>query len=130
MYRARVAAAMSGGKGGGGLSPPRSQPESGPVSQLRTNCLSKLGCTTPSWYPSAGQYHRPVLVDAELELGVGEDDSLAERMLGGLGVDPQRAVPHGGGAFGAHQFDDVVEGDVLVVISQVRLARRSEQRLG
>jgi len=40
---------LFGGNGGGGLSPLRSQPESGPVSQFRTNCLSKLGCTTPSW---------------------------------------------------------------------------------
>ena len=31
------------------LAPLRSQPESGPVSQLRTNCLSKLFWTTPSW---------------------------------------------------------------------------------
>lgn len=48
MYRSRVAATTSAGSSGGGASDARSQPEAGDVSQSRTYCLSRLGCTTPS----------------------------------------------------------------------------------
>ena len=77
-----------------------------------------------------GQHHRAVLVDAELELGVGDDDSLGQRVLGGLRVDLQGAVPQLRRSLGADQVDDLVEGDVLVVLPQFGFRRRGEQRLG
>jgi hypothetical protein len=55
MYFARVASTTCCGSGGGGCSLPRSQPDSGPVSQSRTNCLSYDGCARPGCHSSAGQ---------------------------------------------------------------------------
>ena len=70
-----------------------------------------------------------VLVDAELELGVGDDDSLRQRVVGGLDVGLQGAVAQLVGPDGADQFDDVVERDVLVVLAQFGFGGRGEQRL-
>ena len=53
-----------------------------------------------------------------------------QRVLGGLQVDLQGGVAQLGGAVGAHQLDDSVEGDVLVVFPKFGLAGRREERLG
>ena len=100
MYRARVASTISAGSGGGGVSDARSQPDSGPVSQLRTNCLSKLGCTLPCLVPVGrpvpgrvggehlvGENQVAVRVQSELELGVGEDDAPVRGEVGRPAVD-------------------------------------------
>ena len=71
-----------------------------------------------------------MLVDAELELGVGDDDALRQRMVGALDVGLQCALAQLVGPHGADQFDHVVERDVLVVVSQFGLGGRGEQRLG
>ena len=71
----------------------------------------------------------PCRVDAELELGVGDDDSAGERVVGGLDVGLQGAVAQLVGADGADQFDDVGEADVLVVCAEFGLGGRREQRL-
>src|SRR5699024_3278306 len=54
-YRERVLSTTSAGSSGGGVSPCRSQPDAGEVSQSRTYCLSYDGCGWPGSQASAGQ---------------------------------------------------------------------------
>ncbi len=143
MYRSRVASTISAGSGGGGVSDARSQPDSGPVSQLRTNCLSKLGCTFPASYPSAGQYRDEsggedlvgenqvaLRVQSELELGVGEDDAPVRGEVGRPAVDVEGVVAQLHGQVLAHLLDHGLETDVLVVLAQLGLAGGREDRVG
>ena len=111
--------------------------------QSRTNCLSKLGCPRPGSYSSAGQKREEsgvqisspmvsvaVGVEAELELGVGEDDPALARVLGGVLVQRERDVAHALGQRPvADQLDRALEVDRLVV-ADVGLGARGEQRLG
>ena len=76
-----------------------------------------------------GQSQVAVLVDAELELGVGDDDALGQRVVGALDVGLQGALAQLVGPHRADQFDHLVERDVLVVVSQFGLGGRGEQRL-
>ena len=71
-----------------------------------------------------------VTVGAEFELRVGDDDSLRQRMIGGLHIDLQRAVAKLVGAHPAHHFDHLGERDVLIVVAQCGFRRRSEQWRG
>ena len=57
-----------------------------------------------------------MLVDTELELGVGDDDSLRQRMVGALDVGLQRALAQLVRPDRADELDDIVERDVLVVL--------------
>ena len=71
-----------------------------------------------------------MLVHAELELGVGDDDSLRQRMVGTLDVGLQRALAQLVRPDRADEFDDIVERDVFVVLPQFGFGGRGEQRLG
>ena len=59
------------------MSEARSQPDSAESSQLRTNCLSKLGCGRPGCHSSAGQKicaeRGLILVDTKYEFGKTKD---------------------------------------------------------
>src|SRR6202046_4507852 len=55
MYTSRVRSTTGPGSGGGGSGPPRSQPDSGEVSQSLTYCLSSDGWLRPGSHRSAGQ---------------------------------------------------------------------------
>ena len=66
---------------------------------------------------------------AELELGVREHDPGVAGDRLGAGVDGKGVFAHLLGVGAAHDVDDVVEVDVLVVVPQRRLRRRREDRL-
>ena len=76
-----------------------------------------------------GEHQVPVAIDAELELGVGQYHALAQRVLGGLAIGRQGELSQLLRARRAHQVDDAIEGDVLVVRAEVCLGRRGEQRV-
>ena len=81
----------------------------------------------PSWYWSAGQKREESgvstssircsvpRVEAELELGVGDDDAARQRVGGRLAVEAQRGVAHLRRQCGAEHLFDRGEVDVLVV---------------
>ncbi len=71
-----------------------------------------------------------VLVQAELELGVGDDDAAGGGVFGGGGVEGDADVAHLGGQLLADAVFHLFEGDVLVVLADVGLGGRGEQRLG
>ena len=68
-------------------------------------------------------------VEAELELGVGDDQSARTRVLGGEGVERERSVPDLRSQRVADQSLDLGEIDVLVMLARGRLAGGREQRL-
>src|ERR1700733_11091992 len=68
--------------------------------------------------------------DAELKLGVGQDDATLGRVGSGAVVDVEaEALELGGGGL-ADARDHFVEGDVLVVLAAEALPRWREERLG
>ena len=79
---------------------------------------------------SSASVMTPVVVDAELELRVGEDEAAvlgrARRAL----VDLEREVAQLLGALRADELDGLVERDVLVVLAHRRLVGRGEDRRG
>ncbi len=69
-------------------------------------------------------------VQAELELGVGEDDPVGAGVIGGVLVEGQRDIADSLGQRAvADQLGGAVEVDRLVV-THLGLGRRGEQRLG
>jgi hypothetical protein len=70
-----------------------------------------------------------VLVEAELELGVGDDDAARARVLGGFGIEAQRSVAHLCSEVRADAAFDLGEIDVLVVLADRGLVGRREDRL-
>lgn len=77
-----------------------------------------------------GQHQATVAVDPELELGVGDDDSPRQSVIGRLHIDLQRTVAQLVGAHPADQLDHPGKRNVLVVVAQCGLRRRSKQRCG
>jgi hypothetical protein len=73
--------------------------------------------------------HEVAVDEAELELGVGDDDAALAAPLGAPPVELQRHVADLGRQGLAHQVGGRRERDVLVV-TLVRLGRRGEHRLG
>ena len=71
-----------------------------------------------------------VVVEAEFELGVGDDDALGRGIIGcglvQLDTDAANLV----GQLGADALLHLGEADVLVVFAQLGLGRRRENRLG
>src|SRR5579885_1612533 len=72
------------------------------------------------------QDERAALIDTELELGVGNDDAAAERMIRGEPIERNRGVANASCERRTDQLLDLRERDVLVVLSHGRLGRRSE----
>ena len=64
-----------------------------------------------------GQHQAVVLVESELELGVGDDDAARTRVVGRQPVQHQAHPAYFLGAFGAEQLHRLFEVDVLVVIA-------------
>ncbi|SKZ00284.1 Uncharacterised protein [Mycobacteroides abscessus subsp. abscessus] len=64
----------------------------------------------------------------ELELGVGQDDSAPCGEIGSPAVDVERRGAQGLGEVGADDICSLLEGDVLVMITLLRLGRGSEDR--
>ena len=69
-------------------------------------------------------------MQAELELGVGDDDAALEGVGRAELVEGDGRVADVGGEVGAEQAGDAVERDVLVVRAHGRLGRGREDRLG
>ena len=69
-----------------------------------------------------------MLIDAELEFGVGDDDSLRQGVIGGADIGLQGEVAQLVGALGADHVDHVGERDVLVVLTELGLGGGREQR--
>src|SRR3546814_9976938 len=72
---------------------------------------------------------RAVIIDAELELGVGNDDAARARVFGRLRIDRQRRVADLLRQIGADALLDFDVADVLVVLANRRLVGRREDRL-
>src|SRR5512146_350392 len=72
------------------------------------------------------QGERAVLIQAELELGVGNDDAAAERMRRRKLIKGEGGVADAGRERRPDELLDLGEGNVLVVLSGSRLGRRSE----
>ena len=77
---------------------------------------------------SSASTRSPLLVDAELEFRVGDDDSLRQGVVGGAAVGRQGEIAQLVGALGADHVDHVGERDVLVVFAELGLGGRGEQR--
>ena len=77
-----------------------------------------------------GQRPASVAVEAELELGVRQDDAALAGDVAGAGVDGERQLPQLGGDLGADLAGDLLVGDVLVVLADLGLGRRGEDRRG
>jgi hypothetical protein len=100
--------------------------------------LSYDGCCRPGDRPEparvgrehlVGEHDRAVGASPELELRVGQDDAplLGHRVR--LGVDLQRQVTQPRGRLGADGGHHRVVRDVLVVLAELGLGRRGEDRL-
>src|SRR5690606_1244993 len=76
------------------------------------------------------QVEPAIVVQAEFELGVGDDDALGGGELRGLGIQAQRHVADAFGHFLADLVDDMGEVDVFVVHAEFGLGRRREERFG
>src|SRR3546814_15586012 len=72
---------------------------------------------------------RAVIIDAELELGVGNDDAARARVFGRLRIDRQRRVADLLRQIGADALLDFDVADVLVVLAIRRLVGRRASRL-
>ena len=68
--------------------------------------------------------------DTELELGVGDDDATGRGVLGSGLVDPEGQVANLRGDVLAHDLAATLERNVLVVVANLGLRGRREQRLG
>src|SRR4029077_1530112 len=66
-------------------------------------------------------------VDAEFELGVGDDDAAAARVFGRESIQRERDVAYRGGKLRTDERGHFLETDVLVVSADLRLGRRREQ---
>ena len=111
-------------------------------SQSRTNCLSKLACGRPGSKAEASQKRdesgRQRLVDEqqvagdrvdpELELGVGEQDAGRRGPLGGEPVELERVRADPPGNVSTDQPGHGLEVDVLVMLAELRLRGRGEDR--
>ncbi|KAG0923494.1 hypothetical protein G6F31_019482 [Rhizopus arrhizus] len=73
---------------------------------------------------------RAVVVQAEFELGVGNDDALGGGELGSFSVQLERDVADALGQFLAHFLDHVREVDVFVVHAEFGLGGGREDGLG
>ncbi|ABA49009.1 hypothetical protein BURPS1710b_0998 [Burkholderia pseudomallei 1710b] len=71
-----------------------------------------------------------MLVEAELELRVGDDDAARRRVIGRFLVQPDRDVANRRGELGADAPLGFLERDVLVVMAHLGLRGGREDRLG
>ena len=83
------------------------------------------------------QHHVAGLVQAELELGVGDDDAAAEGVVGALLIEGDGVVAQLAGVFLAlagevlfQHLDALLVGDVLVVVAQIGLGAGGVDGLG
>ena len=76
------------------------------------------------------QYQFAVLIQTELELGVGNDNTLGQSVVGALLVDLDGLIPDFFGQFGAQNLTGPLKGDVFVVLAQLSLGGGGEQGLG
>ena len=56
-----------------------------------------------------------IVEQAELKLGVGEDDAARAREVSGLGVDVEAQIAQGGGSFETDDLDHALERDIFVM---------------
>src|SRR5450830_1336397 len=75
------------------------------------------------------QVHDAVVVEAEFEFGVGDDDAARGRVLGRGLVQCNADVAHLGGQFGTDASFHVGKADVFIMLAQIGLGRRGEQWL-
>ncbi|CFE79966.1 Uncharacterised protein [Mycobacterium tuberculosis] len=69
-------------------------------------------------------------VDAKFKLGVGDNDSAGESVIGGLHIRLQSTITQLVGTQRAYHLHHPVKRDVLVVVPQRGFSRRGEQRCG
>ncbi|MNS95725.1 hypothetical protein D3C72_1299950 [compost metagenome] len=72
--------------------------------------------------------HDAIVVQAEFELGVGDDDAARGRVFGGRLVKLNGHVAHLGGQFGADALFHFSKADIFVMLAQLGLGRRGEDR--
>nr|WP_030284322.1 hypothetical protein [Streptomyces catenulae] len=70
------------------------------------------------------------VLEAELELGVGEEDAATAGDVAGAGVDVEGGAAQPGGGLRADLTGDLLVRDVLVVVADGRLGGRGEDRGG
>ena len=69
-----------------------------------------------------------VRIQAEFDLGVGQDNAAFASNRFGPGINTQSQITQLAGHLGPDPFDDLLERDVLVMFAHLRLRRGGENR--